>query len=97
MKFLSNTRAKFIAAAITAVAAIAIPAQAVTCSNCQSIAESAGKQAGNQALANWQASCAATTGGPAYAVCMSYSGNEYSKAYSAAYSTAFGQCMMSCS
>jgi len=59
MNFLSNSWKKYIAAAATAFAAIAIPAQATDCTTiCQQAASKAANDAVNQALPSVTNQCA---------------------------------------
>jgi len=98
MKFLSNTRAKYVAAAFTALAAIVIPAQATDCNTiCTNAAQQAGADAGSRAMADWQAQCAYQYAGtPQYGSCMNWSGYVYSNAYNQAYNQTYSQCSGSC-
>jgi hypothetical protein len=96
MKFLSNNYKKYVAAAATVVAAIAIPAQATDCTTtCQNAAAQAGSAAQMQAaqktlafcMANWSANI---TG------CMSYYSPQFQQAYDQAYQQTLSQCTGSC-
>jgi hypothetical protein len=96
MKFLTNNYKKYIAAAATVFAAIAIPAQATDCNTaCQNAATQAGNTAYNQAAQNAYASCRQ------YAfydisTCMMVASPQFKAAYDQAYQQTYTQCMSSC-
>jgi hypothetical protein len=98
MKFLSNNYKKYIAAAATVFAAIAIPAQATDCQTaCQQAANQAGQNAANQKAAQVQAQCVAQTGGGIYmGQCMNQHNAEIVAAGDQAYQQTYNSCMGSC-
>jgi len=104
MKFLSNTRAKYVAAAFTALAAIVIPAQATDCNTyCQNAAQQAGNAAAQQAQTTAPSYCTNQVGamgnlsswdyGQFYGQCMY---NTINNAYLIAYNQTLAQCNGSC-
>jgi hypothetical protein len=102
MNFLSISYKKYFAAAATAFAAIAIPAQATDCATvCQAAAQQAGQAAANQAAtnaANWCANNAPSYGASAQYMsnCMNSASPQITAAGNAAYQQTLSQCMGSC-
>jgi hypothetical protein len=97
MKFLSTHYKKYIAAAATAFAAIAVPAQATDCTTiCQSAAYQAGNTAARQAEQSALAYCYATYYGSAIEGCMYSKVPQIQAAYDQAYQQTMTSCMGSC-
>ena len=97
MKFLSNNYKKYIAAAVTVFAAIAIPAQATDCTTvCQNAASQAGSAAAQQAANNALAYCTANNIWYNISNCMYTMSPRFQAAYDQAYQQTMTQCMASC-
>jgi hypothetical protein len=97
MKFLSNHYKKYIAAAATAFAAIAIPAEATDCvTYCQSVASQAGNAAAQQKQQEVQAYCIANSSPNYINQCINAKVPEIQAAYDQAYQQSYNQCMTSC-
>ena len=98
MNFLSNINKKYLAAVVTAFAAIAIPAQATDCTTiCQNAAVAAAQAAANQAAQQAQADCMRQTGGGIYmTMCMNSKTAQITAAGDAAYYSTLNSCMGSC-
>jgi protoheme ferro-lyase len=89
---------KFLVAAATAFAAIAIPAQATDCTtNCQNVASQAGNAAAQQAQTAALNSCLANSWNAVQVnSCMMYKQPTIQAAYDQAYQQAYNQCASSC-
>ena len=106
MSFSLTSYKKFFAAAVTAVAAIAIPAQATDCNTiCQTAAQQAGNNAQQQLVNSVQNDCLAQAhaqnvpwyGANAFMTqCMNSHAAEFKAAYDQAYQQTYNQCMGSC-
>ena len=97
MKFLSVHYKKYFAAAATAFAAIAVPAQATDCTTiCQSAASQAGNTAAQQAEKDALAYCYANYYGSAIQGCMYSKVPQIQAAYDQAYQQTMTSCMGSC-
>jgi len=106
MNFSLNSHKKFFAAVVTAVAAIAIPAQATDCNSvCQTAAQQAGTNAQQQAVNAAQNDCLAQAhaqnvpwyGANAFMTqCMNSKAPQFQAAYDQAYQQTYNQCMGSC-
>ena len=93
MNFLSNSYKKYFAAAVTAFAAIAIPAQATDCTTvCQNAAATAAQNAVNQALPSVTNQCWATSSGDMNS-CMT---NTLTAIGNSTYQQVLAQCTGSC-
>jgi hypothetical protein len=97
MKFLTNNYKKYVAAAATVFAAIAIPAQATDCTTvCQNAAYQAGNAAAQKAQADALAYCNANFTSWGVSSCMYSKTPEFKAAYDQAYQQTYTQCMSSC-
>jgi hypothetical protein len=94
MNFLPNSYKKYLAAVVTAFAAIAIPAQATDCATvCQNAAAQAAQTAVAQALPNVTAACAATSSYYNMDSCVS---SRLTAIGNATYQQVLAQCSGSC-
>ena len=97
MKFLSNHHKKYIAAAATVFAAIAVPAEATDCPTyCQNVATQAGNAAAQQKQQQVQAYCIANSPPNYINQCINAHVSEIQAAYDQAYQQTYTQCMGSC-
>ena len=97
MKFLSNHYKKYIAAAATAFAAIAIPAEATDCvTYCQSVASQAGNAAAQPVINDALAYCTSHYSGFYVNSCMNSKVPQIQAAYDQAYNQAYSSCIGSC-
>lgn len=97
MNFLSTHSKKYIAAAVTAFAAIAIPAQATDCNAvCQNAAGQAGYNAAKLAEKDALAYCTAHYYGQDVNNCMNGKVPQIQAAYDQAYQQTMTSCMGSC-
>jgi hypothetical protein len=97
MKFLSTSYKKYIAAAATVFAAIAIPAQATDCNTtCQNAATQAGNAAAQQAQNDALAYCTSHYYGYDVNGCMYSKVPQIQAAYDQAYQQTYNSCMASC-
>jgi hypothetical protein len=95
MKFLSNNYKKYVAAAVTVFAAIAIPAQATDCTTvCQNAAATAGNAAVQPVVQQRLAYC--TTHSSDINSCMMAYSSQFQAVYDQAYQQALTSCTGSC-
>ena len=94
MKFLSNNYKKYVAAAATVFAAIAIPAQATDCTTvCQSAAQQAGNAAVQAQVNNALAYCTSHYSGIYVNNCMMGYVPQFNATYNSVYQQTYTQCM----
>jgi len=94
MNNLSNSYKNYFAAVVTALAAIAIPAQATDCNTvCQNAASTAAQNAVNQALPGLIAQCMATVGNDGMLNCVS---TQTLAIGNSTYAQVLAQCTGSC-
>ena len=97
MKFLSNNYKKYVAAAATVFAAIAIPAQATDCTTvCQSAAQQAGNAAVQAQVNSAQAYCTSHYDWYQINNCMNSYVPTFNATYNSVYQQTYAQCMGSC-
>jgi hypothetical protein len=97
MKFLSTNYKKYVAAAVTVFAAIAVPAQATDCTTaCQNAASQAGNAAAQPVINDALAYCTSHYSGFYVNSCMNSKVPEIQAAYDQAYNQAYSSCTGSC-